>query len=174
MTQEMPAPAAALFEMLASVVAPNTALYVAGPIGSGLEYARDSSADPHALRKSFRERLAAHASTLRQRRTEPVIDSGVLQEPPWSDADYGRFFIEVMLHFASEVHLVEGWEYSIGATKEVVVALGAGLRCFDRHGARLDAASCASAVRAAASHVVALKGDGGKLSERARALDALV
>jgi hypothetical protein len=67
----------------------------------------------------------------RKRGGQPVIDSGVLRVPHWSAREHGDFFLRVIAELCCDVILLDGWEYSSGATKEFIFAQQHGVPCFD-------------------------------------------
>lgn len=79
------------------------------------------------------------------------------------------FFLEVIRRYAKECWFVNGWEYSIGATKEFVFCCTIQTPCLTEFGGRLTLSQGMRLIREAADFVHRLGLDDAKL--RSRALD---
>lgn len=121
------------------------AVYVSTPITTGPGYVRWLGENPLA---GPAERAAARArivranigavvplvAQVRRSRAVPVIDPTELEDVPgWEQADYHRFWSEVIVRHAVEVVLADGWSYSVGCTVEFAVALAHGIPLTDSH-----------------------------------------
>lgn len=128
----------ALFAAMQSVAAPRSCCYLAGPLTTSearLMGRTDlSCAEIESRNRARMQEIAGH---LRQHLTYPVIDSSILQVPGWTGSDYGRFFLRVIEELCLEIRFINGWEYSVGATKEFVRAQELRIPCFDENGAEL-------------------------------------
>jgi hypothetical protein len=128
----------ALIAAMQSVAAPHSCCYLAGPLTTS-EAALMGRADLSLaeIESRNRARMQEIAGYLRRRLTYPVIDSSVLQVPGWAGSDYGRFFLRVIEELCFEIRFIDGWEYSMGATKEFVYSQKLRISCFDENGAGL-------------------------------------
>jgi hypothetical protein len=127
-----------LFAAMQSVVAPHSCCYVAGPLTSSEARLMSRSDSLSAeIESSNRARMRAFTQHLRQELNHPVIDSSILQVPGWNGSQYGGFFLRVMEELCSEVRFLDGWEYSMGATKEFVRAQELRVSCLDESGGEL-------------------------------------
>jgi hypothetical protein len=109
---------------------------------------------------------------LRLRKSEgaPVIDPGLLRVKGWPNAVYGRFFFAVISEFVSAAWFLDGWEYSRGATSELVLCLERGIPCHDERGALLSRSRIRTQIDTAAAHIEQLGHDASRFRAR---LDAL-
>jgi hypothetical protein len=152
-------------QLLDSVLAPQSCLYVAGPLNTGRQFydllAR-GVASP-VVRPKNEAALTAFADTLRRRVHEPVIDSGRLSVPSWSGADYSEFFLDVIARYVRQVWFLDGWEYSHGATKEFVLCHSRGIQCLNQAGAPLSREAGMLLIAEAVTHVESLGLDASKL-----------
>jgi len=125
--------------MLRSVLERRSALYAAGPLTSGRRFYEGDRYDRAVeLRKQNDSALAEFVRQLRAKRSEPVLDPGPLRVAGWTGEHYGSFFLEVIDEFAKELHLLDGWEFSRGATKEFIFCVNIGIPAFAASGAVLD------------------------------------
>jgi hypothetical protein len=128
----------ALFAAMQSVAAPRSCCYLAGPLTSSeARLMGRSHLSWTEIESNNRARMQEIAGNLRRRLDYPVIDSSVLQVPGWSGSDYGRFFLRVMEELCFEIRFIDGWEYSMGATKEFVRAQELRIPCFNEGGVGL-------------------------------------
>jgi hypothetical protein len=167
-----PIPAAALFQILDSVLEPKSCAYVAGPLNSGrIYYERIVSGDrSQPVRAENECLLSGFVLGLRKRLHYPVFDSGLLKIASWSGRDYGTFFLEVIRRYAKECWFVNGWEYSTGATEEFVFCCGLSVPCFAESGERLILPEGLRLIRTAADYVRSLNLDDTKLRSREKDL----
>lgn len=153
--------------LLGSVLRPRGALYVSGALTSGLTHLdRRDDADCSDLRRANERVLTDFADRLRARRTEPVIDPGLLRVHGWSGHDYGEFFLMVIDRFACEIHFADGWHYSRGATKEYLCALRLGIPAYDEHGEPLSAHVSADLVAEAVEAITRSGHDASRMLSR--------
>lgn len=120
--------------LLRSVLSPKCAIYVAGPLDSGLLYFESilqQKLSPDEIRAKNQERLTEFVGTLRLREHSPVIDPGLLRIPNWTGHDYGKLFVEIIEIFAKEAWFLNGWEFSNGATKEFMFCISNRIPCYD-------------------------------------------
>ena len=121
-------------------------IYLSTPITTGpryLEWRRASIASGTLSRDDEQRQRAAVMSEnlrrlapLRQRLSDGfddarVIDPTELDVPSWSQADYHRFWVEVISRFADLIVFADGWEYSTGCSYEYACALVRGLDVLD-------------------------------------------
>jgi hypothetical protein len=168
----LPLPAGELFQVLDSVLGPKSCAYAAGPLDSGRTYYERMASGDHCptVRAENQSRLNGFALNLRKRLGYPVFDSGLLKVPNWSGRDYGAFFLEVIRRYAKECWLIDGWEYSVGATKEFVFCCTIEVPCLAESGQRLFPIEGMRLIREAADFVRALGLNDAKLRSRAEAL----
>ena len=162
-------PAAALLQLLDSVLEPRSCAYAAGPLDSGREhYDRMASGERRPmLRQDNEARLTAFVRVLRSRLGCPVFDPGLLRIPGWAGRDYGVFFLEVISKYVRECWFADGWEYSSGATKEFVFCCEITMPCFAESGEPLTISEGARLIQEAAEYVHGLQLDDAKLRSRA-------
>jgi hypothetical protein len=130
-----------LFDAMQSMVAPRSCCYVAGPLTSSEAHLMSASEVASAeIESRNRARMREFTVRLRQHLAYPVIDSSILQVPGWSGSQYGGFFLRVIEELCFEVRFLDGWEYSMGATKEFVRAQELRVSCFDQGGEELTLA----------------------------------
>ena len=161
-----------LWNLLASVIEPKSALYVAGPLDTGkLFYETLANGDKSAslIREENQRRLGEMVSRLRREHSSVVIDPGLLRVPGWDTRMLGNFFISVIERFVNEAWFIEGWEYSHGATKEFLYCIGGGVRCCDERGQTLGTPRAVELLANAVSHIKALGLDAEKLEQRLQA-----
>lgn len=120
------------------------AVYVSTPITTGLAYLRwladnraaTTNAAEAQRRLVIRNNVANVASLVRAVRTarlgSHVVDPTELEDVPgWEQADYHRFWAEVVADHVSRVVFADGWQYSTGCTVEFGVAALAGFSLHD-------------------------------------------
>ncbi|MGO9976060.1 MAG: hypothetical protein ACLP01_25310 [Solirubrobacteraceae bacterium] len=167
--------AIAALQTFASVLEPQSAIYVCGPLDHGrLWYeakARGDSGD--SVRAINQARLTALAKRLRAQGATPVIDPGLLRVDAWTGREYGDFFLKVIRSFAREAWFIDGWEYSHGATKEYLLCRELSRPTFDEAGQALEPAEAETLLRDAAGRAAELQVDAEKLRSRIDALRAL-
>ena len=115
-----------------SVVGRHSCCYVAGPVTSSLEILLSPEVDGNSresMVKANRQRMHEVVDHLRGKLSVPVIDPGLLIVDEWEPRDYGAFFLRVLEELSCEVRLMNGWQFSFGASKEVVHAAKLGLPC---------------------------------------------
>jgi hypothetical protein len=169
-----PVPAEALFRVLDSVLQPQSCAYVAGPLDSGRTYyERLASGAPPVVRAENESRLSAFTARLREHRTYPVIDPGLLKVAGWSGKEYSVFFLEMIRRYARECWFVDGWEFSTGATKEFVFCCTIQTPCLTESGERLIAPEGLRLIHEAANFVRGLGLDDAKLLSRASDLSRI-
>jgi hypothetical protein len=169
------APAEELFQILDSVLEPKSCAYVAGPLGSGRAYhERIALGDRRpAVRAENESRLSGYVLNLRKRLGCPVFDSGLLKVSGWSGRDYGTFFLEVIRRYAKECWFMDGWAYSIGATKEFVFCCTIQTPCLAESGERLIVEEGMRLIHEAADFVRGLGLNDAKLRSRAEDLNRI-
>src|ERR1035437_2158966 len=171
----LPVPAGALFQILDSVLGPKSCAYAAGPLDSGRAYYERMAAGDHdpTVRAENEIRLDGFVLHLRRRLEYPVFDSGLLKIPDWSGREYGTFFLEVIRRYAKECWFMNGWEFSIGATKEFVFCCTIQTPCLTESGERLMQQEGLRLIRDAADFVRGLGLDDAKLRSRAEGLNRI-
>lgn len=114
-----------------------TAYYISTPITTGprlLAWRRaahgSADSDPFGqeLKREVIEENVRALAPLRMRVSGiagglGVIDPTELDQPGWTQADYHRFWIEVIGRFARTLVLADGWQYSTGCAYEFSAAL---------------------------------------------------
>lgn len=165
-----------LLQLLGCVLEPKSCAYVAGPLDSGRAYyeSRASGRELTGLRLENEKRLSEVVRRLRQRLACPVIDSGLLRVSNWTGPDYSAFFLAVIRDYVRECWFLDGWEYSIGATKEFVFCSRTRVPCFTESGASLTVPDGVDLVREAAEYVRGLQLDDAKLRSRVDDLTRLM
>lgn len=141
------------FLILDSIIDQKSAAYVAGPLDTGKAYYHQRIGPTENVRQINQGRLTQFARQLRTRISYPVIDPGVLQVSFWSGSDYSTFFLQVIERYAKEVWFIDGWEFSIGATKEFKYCVSWGLPCFDERGTPLSPENGKTLILQAASYI---------------------
>lgn len=112
--------------LLDSFLSKGTVTYLCGPVRWERAHYFGAITEPVVQR----QRNSAKFQKARSELTgEFCLDPSRFVGWKWSDEEVGAFFVDVMLHFASGLVLLDDWEYSRGATSEVVLALERGLRC---------------------------------------------
>lgn len=166
--------AIAALQTFASVLEPQSTIYVCGPLDHGrLWYeARSRGESGESVRAINEASLTALAERLRAQRATPVIDPGLLRVDAWTGREYGDFFLEVIRRFVREAWFIDGWEYSHGATKEYLLCRELLLPTFDEEGRELEPDEAEVLLRAAASRAAELGVDAEKLLSRIDALRA--
>ncbi len=162
-----------LMASMKSVIGEGQCIYAAGPISSSLEHFQCSvrgGVDSEEITSKNRELLSTFARNLRLIFQRPVVDPSVLIVAQWSGADYGRFFLGVIDSFCSEIRLSKGWQYSFGATSEVVHALKKGLPVYDLDEGLLDSRAVYDCVRRADETIRALGVETDRFARRLAAL----
>jgi hypothetical protein len=157
-----------LFQLLDSILLPQSCAYVAGPLGTGKNYyERLAAGDQHpTVRPENELRLCSFVGVLRERLPYPVFDPGRLRISDWVGRDYDAFFLEVIRRYAKDCWFLSGWEYSTGATKEFVFCAKSGIRCFDEASRTLTISDGIALIQAAADSISAMRLDRSKLESR--------
>lgn len=109
------------------------AIYLAGPITTGLRYVASVKGDPQAL--NLQERVTAGnlaelrraAQMLREQRREIVVEPGSLHIPGWSQTDYYALWRTFIERHARAVVFMPHWEYSTGSAHEFAFAVQHGV-----------------------------------------------
>lgn len=167
-----------LLDAMGSLVDDPVCRYVAGPLATGREYydlvGRDEF-DGEELRQKNAGEMRRFVRRLRAAHpTVPVIDSGVLRVPMWTGSQHGEFFLEVIERMCTEVVFMDGWEFSLGATREFVFAQRICRRCVDQSTKdELSADYGAALIRSAVHTVEKLGHKGERLRSRIASLDEL-
>jgi len=154
---------------LESVLEEKSGVYVAGPLDTGLEYYQTSAKrlpEPPDLRERNQRRLSQFAAQVRRRVGGPVIDPGVLRVPGWSGRDYLQFFLVVLERFVREAWFVDGWEFSLGATREFQYCTSRAIRCRDEAGEELTPTRGRELIESASRYVESIGGDASRLRSR--------
>lgn len=135
----------------------NNSVYVSTPITTGHDYLiwlaenpdRTGAAAAAHQRSTVRSNLARAEPLVAAVRAAAlgaqVIDPTQLKSiPTWAQADYHRYWAEVIERAVSRVVFADGWQYSIGCTVEFAVATMHDLPLFD---ARLQVMYPADGIR---------------------------
>lgn len=126
----------ALIGLCKSIIPPDGAIYVAGPVDTGELYYKqegDSLERGDDIRSENLKKIDSLVNRLRNSRDVPVINPGILQIPGWSPRQIGDLFMSIIKKFVKEVWFVDGWEYSHGATKEFLYCCKRSIDCFDEN-----------------------------------------
>jgi len=169
----MPTSTAALLEVYATVVPPQSATYCSTPVTSGVLYFDwlerrggryvdvDEIAGPereaHTVEVVRRNRLRSQDLVASLRRRKPyVIDPGAIPHlPGWSQGDWLAFWEQVIEKYAAEVVFGEGWEYSNGCAHEFWFASSRRLPTYDGQMRPLSVSRGRAAVQAAHERMAA-------------------
>lgn len=156
------------FQLMDSLLDLKSAAYGAGPLDSGRLYyeslARGVSTTN--IRNTNESHLTLFIHNLRRKLPYPVINPGLLRIDGWAGQDYGSFFLKVIESYVKEVWFIDGWEYSIGATKEFVFCLHNRVPCLDQAGNTLTADRGKQLIMNAASYIEGLGLNSSKLRSR--------
>jgi hypothetical protein len=157
-----------LLALLDSALLAKSTAYAAGPLDSGRRFYEQlaSGVPKPEVRQQNQQRLSLFVQRLRNALSYPVFDPGVLRVPLWTDAQHGSFFLRVIEKIAKEVWFVDGWEFSIGATKEFVYSCKLRLPCLDERGNEINLQLGKKMIRDAAEYVRGLGLDASKLMSR--------
>ena len=133
-----------VFEVLDGMIPDREAVYVSVPITTGkrfLDWRRGPGArlapSDGAYRSEHlrhvvepnREQVVPVVHLIRQRLGRIVIDPTTLGDVPgWTQADFHRFWTQVIQRYAGTVVFLDGWEFSSGCTHEFIAAVRAGAR----------------------------------------------
>lgn len=154
-----------LLEAFSAVVPRKGAIYCCGPITSGkaaFDWSRANEVVGVAyddldssLQEAFRREVIDHnlgllhrsAEILRSRFSRTVIDpAGVPPIEGWGQQRWRSFWCEVISRYSSEIVVVPGWEYSVGAAGEFVCAISLDLPVGTLDGNSLDAVKGAALI----------------------------
>lgn len=152
-------------------------VYVSTPITTGPGYLdwlithKDASASARSSARSnvIRANIAAVVPLVR---AVPgvftgahVIDPTALDDVRgWEQADYHRFWSEVIVRFADRVVFADGWTCSVGCSVEFGVAALAGLPMYDARFAALSVDRGLDLLRSTIPHIVSA-GDAAEMQE---------
>jgi len=119
-------------------------IYVSTPITTGPELLRWLRANPdasEALRSHARSQVIANnvaavvplVAMVRARfRDAAIIDPTALNDVRgWTQADYHRFWTEIIVRYADGAVFADGWQYSVGCTVEFAAANLAGIELYN-------------------------------------------
>lgn len=150
--------------LVGSIVEPHSAAYVAGPLDTGRQYFENLVAGRNAtVRELNQSAMREFARNLRSQLPYPVIDPGPLRVAGWTGREYAIFFLDVIAEYVRELRLMDGWEFSRGATKEFQFAIGNSIPCLDATGRRLAVEEGSRLISDAATAVDTLGLDGSVL-----------
>lgn len=160
LTRPLPPGALGELERLEGVAAAGSVVYLSTPITTGPRYlawrrARASEGAPTdgamdlRLRGEVIARNIAAVDPLRKkiRAAFPhvqIIDPTEFDRHGWEQADYHRFWVEVVERFAEAVVFARGWEHSTGCALEFSVACARGLTLMDHNIKPLDLRAAAN------------------------------
>lgn len=159
---------AALLSALRCVVPNRSAIYLSGPITTGLAFAEwyrsegmtlERCGTQYDARKAEvvirpnEEAILAAAQRVRQRERACVIEPASLRVPLWTQRDYHSFWMSVLQEFVGRVVVIRGWDYSVGCAIEIAHAIEADIPINDLNGARLQSEEVKVALRRAAEVV---------------------
>ncbi|HEY3780910.1 MAG TPA: DUF4406 domain-containing protein [Fimbriimonadaceae bacterium] len=154
--------AKAYFEIFPCMISGKSATYVSAPVTSGVRFFEVAKKEGLPLRPEFlssiKEENRKAASTvverLRSTNNFPVINPTALVDlDHWEQADYYKFWTEVIKRFCDRILLINGWEYSNGCSLEAATAYEYALDVFDQDGRRLTARSAAALLAEAAQEI---------------------
>lgn len=135
-----------LLDLVAAVgVRPHSCLYVSTPITTGKDHFRtnvgsvgDGLVRADIIAANIR-RARDVVEELRSSRVETVIDpTGLMDVPGWEQNDYHMLWVATIERSVKEILFIDGWQYSVGCTKEFGAALRLQLPILDLRGAQLD------------------------------------
>jgi hypothetical protein len=165
-----------LLEAVASVVPLRGGAYVAGPLAAGRRYfellASGQETAASSIRQRNEEEMKIFVAALRSRLPYPVIDPGLIKIDDWTAREIGDFYLKIIELFVGEIWLMDGWEYSRGATKEFQFALAHGVRCLDSHGTPISADDGHKMISEVVAHLNKLGIDPSRFIERLAAIRA--
>jgi hypothetical protein len=165
--------ASQLLSVLDLAVPPNSAVFVSGPVASGIRFfSRDQPLDPDAIWDANATDMELLANDLRRRLEKTVICPSRFKVPGWRGCNYREFFRDVIRRYAAEVWFVDGWEFSNGALEEFVLCQELGVPCYQSNGVRLTCADGRGMIELALRQLRQRGMDGGRF-ERAIGLLAL-
>lgn len=135
-----------MFQSIGCAVAAESAIYISGPITTGLNFIEWYRREGHLLHGDSihygeklrtaviaknEARILKIARKTRKERIIPVIEPASLRVKRWSQEDYIKFWLGILERFVSEVVLVDGWQYSQGCVAEYnfSVAKGHSIYC---------------------------------------------
>lgn len=134
--------------------------YAAGPLSTSRDFyealAAGREIDVEELRRSNRSRLTAFAERLRATLSAPVIDPGLIKVVSWDAREHGEFYLEVIERFCGEMWFIDGWEFSRGATKELVFGMAHRIRCVTADGSTITWEQAGDHLAAAESYLESL------------------
>lgn len=131
--------------VLSSVIEGRSAIYVSGPINTGLRFNSWYLEAGRFLDSKSGDYLRAHRKNVvnpnigkiktiahRMRRAEhlQVIEPTSFEVPYWVQDDYRYFWGQVIARYVCKVTFLAGWEYSKGCSYEFAVAAMAGIPTF--------------------------------------------
>lgn len=163
-------------QVFESVLSPGSAIYAAGPLETGLIYyeaAARGRVDRAEIRKVNQANLSEFVAELRAASDAAVIDPGILQIEGWPNELYGRFFIAVIERFAREARFLDGWQFSRGATSELIFCLENDIPCRSRGGKEISPEIATESIEAAVQHLDALGQDSSRFQARLSSLHSL-
>ena len=126
------------------VFSPSSAVYLSTPVTTGERYYYwvKNGGDPcKPSRNVINDNTEFAYSTalyLRETTQKGVINPAAFYQESWTQEMYLSFWVDVIKHFASEVRLNAGWEFSNGCTYEYCAAIEAGIPCFGIDGKKID------------------------------------
>ncbi len=156
------------FRLLDSVQQRKSCAYVACPLDSGRKYYERLAFEKETPNVRFEneKRLSEFALILRKRVAFPVFDPGPLRVAGWSGYDYSLFFLEIVHRYVRECWFLNGWQYSVGATKEFVFCCDSQTPCLSESGERLTLPKGLRLIREAADFIRGLGLDDNKFRGR--------
>lgn len=160
------------------VLAGASAVYLSGPITTGLKHAKelrrgaDAASLQHVKRSNIND-LIATAKKLRRQRAEIVIEPASLHLPEWSQADYHLLWERLIERHIKLAIFMPGWEYSLGCAIEFAHAISRSIRTESLSGAPISLDAGIALLAAARDDLRADNADGA-LTQQADALDDVV
>jgi hypothetical protein len=157
-----------MFQSIGCAVEAGSAIYISGPITTGLNFIEWYRREGHMLHgdvMNYAEKLHEGvivkneaqifelARKTRKERIVPVIEPASLRVKRWSQEDYIRFWLGILERFVSEVVLVNGWQYSVGCVAEYNFSVSRGHSIYCESGEALTPSAAKILVAEAADFV---------------------
>jgi hypothetical protein len=156
----------AIFQAWDCVLKGANAIYLSGPITTGLRYIqalRSAEADQSRLNRVKQENeddLVSAATLLRRQRNKIIVEPTSLRLPEWSSSDYHCLWERLIEKHIKLAIFLPGWQYSYGCAREFVHASVHNIRTEALSGAPISLAEGLALLEAARDDLISNDANG--------------
>lgn len=149
-----------IIKSMGCAVGYESAIYLAGPLTSGLSFS-PLGVDHTTLIRKNTNAMFVQAGKIREQTKCSVINPAALTVSGWKQEQYWGLWESVIRTFAKAVWLMPDWQYSCGTVREVIVARSADIPVYSITGIMLSESKILKSVRVATSRLKSLLNTAG-------------